>query len=319
MTFDFSKILVHLLAALVLIFNIGTNVTAPVYSDMDNWLHFGGSGDKEVDIFIVYPTLAESYDPADLPFVQLDNEIMRDLAYRWVNKIYGIVSPHANVYVPLYRQINAAILTQVDAEGFGALAVTTPRDYIFEAFAYYLEFVNKGERPFILLGFSQGAWMVAEIATEFLGSEQYIGYNDNHIITYAIGIWVTQEQIDVNPLLSFSQSPYDTGVIVSWNSTAPCEVESGEYRDYLTWREGALVTNPLSWLTDGLPVPAPADGYADAAADNERGLLIVSSVDAADFPAHPNGILSRYHSFDILFFADSISQNIEDRITIFLE
>jgi len=66
-------------------------------------------------------------------------------------------------------------------------------------------------------------------------------------------------------------------------------------------------------------VPAPADGYADAAADNERGLLIVSSVDAADFPAHPNGILSRYHSFDILFFADSISQNIEDRITIFLE
>ncbi len=298
------------------------------YSDMNNWLRFGNGAGKDVDIFVVYPTLAFSEEEADLPYVRIDSSVMRTAAGVWLNDLDSVISPHANVYAPLYRQLNLAVLPTMSGAEFMPLAAKTPREDVFAAFAYYLEQVNKGERPFILMGHSQGAQMVCELATRFLGNAAYAAYNQNHIATYVIGMSVTPEEVALNPNLKFSQSHDDTGVILSWNTTAPAEAASGVYKSYATWKDGALVTNPISWQTNEEPAgpvpfakeytgqtgPMSIAGSADAIVDNTRGLLMVTSLDETRYAAALGDLLSRYHGYDIWFFADSITKNIEDRI-----
>ena len=136
-----------------------------------------------------------------------------------------------------------------------------------------------------------------------------------------------------NSYLMFSQSSNDTGVIVSWNATAPSEAESGTYKNFATWTDGALTINPISWLHNEVPAgPVPfakeymspfgfrsVSGFAGAVVDNSRGLLIVTGVDESGYDIPLGGLLSRYHGADNWFFADSITQNINDRIAAFIK
>lgn len=340
----FSKILtVSLTAALILSLaacnksgklkpgsNEALTLSDTNYADMNNWLSFGGDGSRDVDVFMVYPTVTRSMEDADRPYVQLDSPIMLESASGWLAGNKRLVLESANIYAPLYRQLNGVELDDLNSDTFESYTCATPRDDIFAAFDYYLANVNKGERPFILLGHSQGAQLVAELATTFLGNEKYYENNKNLVIAYAIGVSVTQSQIDKNPNLKFSQSSNDTGVLVSWNTTAPGEIESEAYKNFGTWKSGALVTNPLTWNTDETTAPAvpftgmmpgpngytPIEGSADAAVDKERGVLAVTTVDESQYVSLSIKV-SKYHACDIAFFADSISQNVKDRISAF--
>lgn len=300
------------------------------YSSAENWLSFGGDVKRDVDVFVIYPTVAMSMEDADRPYVRLDSPIMLEAASGWLMANEGIVAEYANIYAPLYRQLNVAELGSLNSDTFESYTNSTPREDVFAAFDYYLTNVNKGERPFILFGHSQGAQLVAELATTFLGNEKYCQNNKNLIIAYVIGTSVTQSQIDKNPNLKLSQSGNDVGVLVSWNTTAPSEIESEAYKGFGTWKKGALVTNPLTWKTDETPASAVpfagfipgADGFvsiegsADAIVDKERGLLMVTSVDETQYISGLPTV-SKYHPCDIIFFYNSISQNIKDRIAAF--
>lgn len=304
------------------------------YSDMNNWLSFGGDPNNEVDIFVIYPTVTFSTEDDDKPFVRLDSQLMRDSAKNWLMGTDGIfAAAPANIYAPLYSQLNAAMLESLNSEEFASYTNSNPRDDIFAAFDYYLANINKGERPFIIIGHSQGAHLATELATTFLANEKYSEYNKNHIITYAIGVSVTENQIAKNPKLKFSGSESDTGVIVSWNTTAPSEIESGAYKTFGTWASGALVTNPITWRTNETYASASenkasavalpggtvemVEHYADATVDKEHSVLIVTTVNEADYTASISNI-SKFHPFDIAFYYESIQQNINDRIESFL-
>ncbi len=310
--------------------------TAPVLSDTDyanenNWILFGGDGSRDVDIFIVYPTVANSAEDADRPYVRLDSELMRMAATGWAMQTEAVVAGAANIYAPLYRQLNGVELDALTSETFESYTCATPREDIFAAFDYYLTNVNKGERPFILYGHSQGAQLVIELATTFLGNEKYAQHNANHIITYAIGCSVLESQIAKNPNLAFSQRADDVGVMVSWNSTAPSEVASEAYKIFGTWKQGALMTNPLTWTTDEATAPAvpfagmvpgpagasPMEGSADATVDKARSILVVSTVDETNYMSMSVKV-SKFHPCDVMFFQSSISRNIQDRIAAFM-
>ena len=303
------------------------------YSDPNLWLRFGGDNSSGIDIFAVYPTVAFIPDDADKPYVRIDSPVMRERAESvWFSKVDEIIMPNGNVYAPLYGQLNGLMLAELSSDEFESYTNANPRDDVFAAFDYYLTNINKGERPFILFGHSQGASLVTELATVFLGNEKYIQHNKNHIITYAVGYSVTQEKIDRNPNLKFSQSPTDTGVIVSWNTTAQSEIESGAYKTFGTWNAAALVTNPISWTTDETIVPASSnkaslalqpdgtykrtENYADARADKEHHVLVVTTVDEALYGSSvPN--IGMFHQYDITLFHDSVKQNVKDRIAAF--
>lgn len=286
------------------------------YSNMGNWLRFGG--DKDVDIFAVYPTVTFSEEEADLPYVRLDSPMMREAAEAWLGRVDGVITPAGNVYAPLYGQLNAVMLGNLDSDGFTSYTNANPRDDVFAAFDYYLTEINKGERPFILFGHSQGAALVSELATVFLGNEQYCEYNENHIATYAVGFSVTQAGIDRNPNLKFSQSRDDTGVILSWNTTAPSEIASGAYKAFGTWNPDALVTNPVSWETAETLVHAADNpgSVANAMVDMEHRVLVTTTVPEADYTSAVPTI-SIFHQHDIGLFHDSVAQNLKDRIAAF--
>lgn len=302
------------------------------YADRHNWLSFGGDADKKVDIFTIYPTVTMSMEDADRPYVRLDSALMHEMAAGWLVDNEGLFSESANIYAPLYRQLNAIELDSLNSDTFASYTNATPREDIFAAFDYYLTHINKGERPFILLGHSQGAQLVIELATTFLGNEHYYTYNKNHIITYSIGCSITAEQIVLNPNLQFSQSKNDTGVLVSWNTTAPSEIASGAYTVFGTWKSGALMTNPITWLTNETLAPAAdnkaskivqPDGtvemvpaYANAVVDKEHSVLVTTTVEESNYLSMSIKV-SKFHPYDIAFYYDSIKQNIKDRIAAF--
>ena len=302
------------------------------YSNPDNWLRFGGDGSFDVDIFVVYPTVTFIDDDADRPFVRIDNPLMRERAEWWLDRVDSIITPAGNVYAPLYNQLNGLMLASLSSDEFDSFTFAAPRNDIFAAFDYYLENVNKGERPFILFGHSQGAALVAELASLFLGNEKYYEHNSNHIITYAAGFSITQAKIDRNPNLSFSQSPTDHRMIVTWNTTAPSEIASGAVKRFGTWHPDALVTNPISWTTDetlvhaadNLPSLVPqfdgslrrVENYANAIVDMEHRVLVTTTVPESDYASGvPN--IGIFHQYDMTLFNDSIAANILKRIETF--
>lgn len=298
------------------------------YSKRSNWILYENAGDKAIDVFAVYPTVTFSPEEADKPYVRLDSELMRGNARGWIAGVADILSV-GNVYAPLYRQLNGASLADLDSSGFLSLTGGTPREDVFAAFDHYLNAINRGERPFILFGFSQGAQLVADIATRLLGDESYARHNKNHIATYAIGISVTDADIARNPALKFARGRDDTAVILSWNTTAPSEIASGAYKRFGTWRPGALTINPVTWTTaetlahagdnkgtkvvrgDGSHIFV--DSYANALVDNEHRVLVTTTVDEAN---GMSGVASigKFHSLDVTLFYGSVRQNLNDRM-----
>ena len=300
------------------------------YSVPAHWLQFADRG-LGVDFFAIYPTVTASEAPEDLPFVRLNSDLMHQAAMHWLAQSADLISA-GNVYAPLYRQLNGVELSRLDSSGFESYTLATPRDDVFTAFDYFLKNINKNERPFVLIGHSQGAALVAECAARMLGAKEYESYNKNHVATYAVGYSVTPKQVALNPHLRFSDGPDATGVILSWNTTSPQEVATRAYEHFGTWNPEALNTNPINWKSDATPATTSenlasklprADGnfimtkaYADAVVDNERRVLVTSSVPENEYTVE--GIpVGKYHRYDILFFYDSIKKNIADRIAAF--
>lgn len=323
------------LIALLVLLMLSSGAVAQVqlgdtdYANLDNWLCYTQDGGKPVDIFAVYPTVSFSPDEADIPFLRLDSLLMRTAAEGWLAENIGLLDA-GNVYAPLYQQLNGVMLGDLDPEGFESYTIALPRDDVFAAFDYFLKNINKGERPFLLFGHSQGACLVGEIATVMLGDEAYAAYNDGHIATYAIGYSVESKDIAKNPNLAFAAGPTDTGVILSWNTTAPSEIGTGAYKGFGTWKDGALTINPISWTTEEVLAHAAdnptarvqdADGNpaaANALVDREHSVLVVTSLDEADFQTLTPTV-SKDHRYDVMFFYDAIRQNIMDRAEAFLQ
>ncbi len=302
------------------------------YADQSHWIRYDNAGDKPFDVFAVYPTVTVSTDEADIPFVRIDSELMLNASTGWLQENAPLIES-GNIYAPLYRQLNGVMLNELDSSGFEAYTTSTPREDVFAAFDYFINNINKGERPFLLFGHSQGAQLVGDIATKLLADPRYSDYNDLHIATYAIGYPVTEAAIANNPRLAFASGATDTGVLLSWNTVAPSEIGSGAYKGFGTWKDGALLINPISWTTEELLAHAsdnpmsmvPGENGApelqpqsvNAIADLEHSVLVVTSQDESKYDGGLSTV-SRYHRYDVAFFCESIKQNIVDRTATFM-
>ena len=122
------------------------------YSDGNNWVYFGIGEDKDVDLFIVCPTV----DTLDEENMSLENEVMKKYFEGALNMERGIYEDSARMYAPYYRQAALNSYRQDETERERRLEIAY-RD-VSDAFAYYMENENDG-RPIILAGFSQGAYM----------------------------------------------------------------------------------------------------------------------------------------------------------------
>ena len=296
------------------------------YSLEGNWLYDGVGADKEVDVFMVAPTVDT---------LNKTNSIMTE-AYKQrfrnaMNQQQALYADTARLYAPYYRQ--AAINAYEQDRGTMEEILANAYVDVSAAFKYYLKYKNNG-RPVILAGFSQGADMCYRILEEFYGGDSGAALRDNLIAVYAIGWPMTQEMVDKYPQIVPAKGEDDLGVVVSY------ECEDGNVTGSFVIPEGtkALSINPLNWRTDGTvaskrlnkgsvtqdsktgAITSCTKGLCGAYIEPVRGVLVVTDINTTDYPKvlpqFPDGA---YHLYDNFLFFVNLQDNIKLRTQKFLE
>lgn len=315
-----KKLLKITILAFISIFIISCRTvdTSVDYSNPENWAYYAEGSNKDVDLFLVCPTV-DMGEKGNLN-MSMHDETTKGNFIGALNMERGIYEDSTTMYAPFYRQMTFPVYAERKAEE-GAYLDIAYSD-IKDAFIYYLDNLNN-DRPFILAGFSQGAQLVLMLLEDLFDDPQL---QDSLIAAYCIGWKVTEEDLEEYPHLKMAEGEYDTGVIVSFNS------ESIETEDSIIIPEGTktLGINPLSWSTDSTKADKSLNKGAcftdysgsitneipyltGASLDPERGTLKVTDVKAEDYstPLFPDGV---YHLYDYQFFFRNLEENVENRI-----
>ena len=202
-------------------------------------------------------------------------------------------------------------------EQFTMRALIAPRDTMVKAYEHskadikrqFNEYINKqnGGRPYVLMGFSQGAMLVLDLLKE-MSDEDYANCKG----VYAIGYRIAEQDTTGTRVRPATDAL--SGNIVSFNSTMTPET---------TWDAiaGNAITciNPLNWRTDSIPATMTYEGDTlTVSVHPTLNELIVEGIDVNKYtmpgaePYYKPGCL---HHWDILFYIDEIKKNIRERLT----
>ena len=323
----------------------GTDVwEIPVdYSDPYNWALLPTTADKPYDVFYLQPTSWSVAEGETSCVASIDNPTMRAVGLVWSTLSgHGVFSEYCNVYAPYYRQADAGYIAGLawdDAQTFWAYEASKDAT---QALDYYFEHYNKG-KPFFLAGHSQGAAVVEALLADYF--RQHPAYYSRMIAAYPIGYAVTTDYLARNPHLKFAERADDTGVIVSYNTEG---AENHSQRNIVVAPSGSLSINPINWKRDATPATFSENkgsllvtdyeafyaeiqergadaaiaahstaGLADATVDPERGVIVTHADAAYCHEATSVFGTASYHSFDWLFFASNLKENVAARIAAY--
>ena len=294
------------------------------YAEKENWVYYGVGDDKDVDLFLVCPTV----DTLDEENMSLENDVMKKYFSGALEMERGIYEESARMYAPYYRQMALNGYKLEDKDEQDRRLAFAYQD-VSDAFKYYLENENNG-RPIVLAGFSQGSDMVYRLLEEYFGDEEL---QDRLVAAYAIGWACTEDMVKEYPQIKPAQSADDLGVVISFDCEAP------EVTETIVNPAGqkAYSINPLNWKTDSTPADKSENigsrfmkssgkiigeytGLCGCYIDEERGVLKVTDVDPADYPAvldiFPEGA---YHIYDYQFFFMNLQENVQNRVELYME
>lgn len=293
------------------------------YASKDNWVYFGVGDDKDVDLFLVCPTV----DTLDEENMSLENDVMKGYFAGALEMERGLYDESARMYAPYYRQMAMNGYKQDPAERERRLAFAY-KD-VSDAFEYYLENENNG-RPIILAGFSQGSDMVYRLMMDYFDSEEM---QQQLVAAYAIGWACTEDMVKEYPQIKPAQSEDDLGTVISFDCEAP------EVEETIVYPKGqkAYSINPLNWKTDSTPADksqnagsrfmksngklvSESEKLCGCYIDGERGALKVTDVTSEQYPAKidifPEGA---YHIYDYQFFFKNLQENVKHRVELYME
>ena len=294
------------------------------YADKENWVYYGVGDDKDADLFLVGPTV----DTLDEENMSLENDVMKKYFSGALEMERGIYEESARMYAPYYRQMALNGYKLEDKDEQDKRLAFAYQD-VSDAFKYYLENENNG-RPIVLAGFSQGSDMVYRLLEEYFGDEEM---QNRLVAAYAIGWACTEDMVKEYPQIKPAQSADDLGVVISFDCEAP------EVTGTIVNPAGqkAYSINPLNWKTDSTAADKSENigsrfmkssgkiigeytGLCGCYIDEERGVLKVTDVDPADYPAvldiFPEGA---YHIYDYQFFFMNLQENVQNRVELYME
>ncbi|MDO4289397.1 MAG: DUF3089 domain-containing protein [Eubacterium sp.] len=306
-----------------------TMINTPTdYTRDENWMYRPENPELPADVFYLYPTAY--YKTPQGPMVcDASHQGMRLRAREHVDYKGSAFLTAGNYFVPYYRQAALECLLNLDITENEAAFAQGPVTDCLGAFHHYITHLNQG-RPFILAGHSQGSLMMQCILSEYFKKHPEV--QQRMIAAYCIGFAVTRDFMKKNPHLKFAQGRQDLGSIISYNTEAP-----GYTGPNITLAPEALVINPISWRRDETLAPAAqslgsrivlrdARGcvtavedrphFADAQLDLKRGVVVCSTVPAADFrvigqeAAFPQGVM---HTADYPLYYYDLRKNAEER------
>ncbi|MGO3728137.1 MAG: DUF3089 domain-containing protein [Enterococcus viikkiensis] len=303
----------------------GETIQASDYSKANNWLAEPTEITSQADVFMLYTTAYAQKNKNTSPIAKIDNDSMRAGAQVFLASQGSAFETSGNIFAPYYRQLDANWLLSKSKEEQNQYVDGVPKADVMAAFDYYIKHKNNN-RPFILVGHSQGARLIKSIMYDYFKKNP--GVSNRMIAAYVLGQSVTQQEMNDNPQVKFATGPDDTGVVVSYNTVAPDF--TGELP---TWDQGALAINPINWRTDATPATAAENlgsyirndsgdytkvmNFADATVDPARCLVISSIADKAKYEMpestrklYPAG---SYLNNDISFYYYNLQQNAENR------
>ncbi len=288
------------------------------YSAEENWAYHGIGEEKDVDLFLICPTV----DTNDEYNMSLEDEKTKGNFLGALNMERGIYEDSARLYAPYYRQVAMKVYSLEEEEREPYLE--TAYSDVSASFAHYLEYDNEG-RPIILAGFSQGADMCYRLLQEYFGDEEL--YN-RLVAVYAIGWPCTKELVSEYPQIVPAQSAEDLGVVISFDCESPDVAET-----FITPAgTEAYTINPLNWKTDETKaeksenlgacftdysgnIKKEESELCGCYIDTDRGIVKVPDLKAEDYPAIVPGLPEgAYHIYDYQFFYRNLQENVKLRV-----
>ena len=295
------------------------------YSKAECWLERPAEATKAVDVFYIYPTVTGFRDPVQICEIT-DSELVAGA--QMVRRVQtSVFDESCNVFMPYYRQIS---MPTPGSDYPGIINYISGFDAT-DALDYFLTNLNQG-RPFILAGHSQGAATLIALLENYM--TKHPEALERMVAAYPIGYAVTTDFL-ARTGLKFAEGATDTGVIVSWNTEGPANVEANAFN--CTLAPGGLSINPINWKRDDTYAPVSDNlgslnvegqlvtpGIADARIDTLRGSVIVTTIEKPELyaiPADGTALFGTesYHLHDYGFFFNNFKQNVADRIAAFLE
>ena len=301
------------------------------YSDEDSWLSFPEIT-KDVDAFYIYSTsyIESSFEEGAPDFAPIDNPemILRALGEYETNA--SVFEESCNVFVPWYRQIGikyAAEVTQKTGSLDPALA-DIPYTDIKAALDYFFEKCNNG-RPFIIAAHSQGSAMLRYVLKNYFS--EHPDYYKRMVAAYPIGFSITKDDLAAYPYLKFAEGADDTGVIISYNTEGPKNVEENANNKVVL--PGAISINPLNWKRDETYASAEenlgslvlnqetgareiVDLGVDAQVNLARGVIVTNTTaPVTDMPDYFGP--ASFHENDYSFFYNNLKDNVAKRIAAY--
>ena len=300
------------------------------YSNKEHWLSLPEIT-KDVDAFYIYSTsyIESSFEEGAPNFAPLDNPemIMRALGEYETNA--SVFEESCNVFVPWYRQMGIKYAAEVQKKtgSLDAGLAGLPYTDIKAALDYFFEKCNNG-RPFIIAAHSQGSALLKYVLKNYFKEHQ--DYYKRMVAAYPIGFSITKDDLEQYPYLKFAEGESDAGVIISYNTEGPKNVEENANNKVVL--PGAISINPLNWKRDETYAPASEnkgsivlekDGDTpvrkivnldvDAQVNLARGVIVTTTKEPVTNMPDFFGPAS-FHENDYSFFYKNLQENVAKRI-----
>ncbi len=308
-----------------------SEIQATDYNVKTNWLQFPKIT-KDVDAFYIYSTLyvESSFEEGAPDYAPLNNlEMILGAMGEYVTNA-SVFEESCNVFVPWYRQSGMRFASETSKKHGSldpALAGLSYTD-IKAALDYYFEKCNNG-RPFIIAGHSQGSAMVRYVLKNYFKEHQ--DYYQRMVAAYAIGYSITKDDLEAYPYLKFAEGESDTGVIISYHTEGPQNVEENAHN--VAVLPGGISINPLNWKRDETYAPASENKGSlrlnpetneyeiqhldiDAKVNLARGVVVTTTTIPPSADPKFFGPAS-YHEDDYPFFYNNLKENIAKRIAAY--
>ena len=283
---------------------VGPVPAAPDYADSTQWHIIDRQG--KADLFYVISTETSDHMIGNdtCHFADTRDPYLRGRMRHEMHAVDSFYSGRMNYFSPYYRQIS--LQSWANEENVMSRLPLAMDDCV-RSWNYYIEHLNQG-RPFILAGFSQGAYALMQIIKEMPDSVA-----ERMVAAYSIGYRVTREDTAACRHLRPAEGATDTGVTICFNS-----VKTPESEMLVVSGGNIFCINPVNWRTDTVSAPFVLYGRKkndtlSVSLDPESRLLLVSGY-SNDKPMPVIGIPGNYHHLELKFYYPYIRQNMADRV-----